>query len=713
MSQIIEAEGLKVGAVEMSLAWVITTYARLQGSSVDRLFLHDLISKIPSRISQLCEDNNQEIANEIIKNICADLGVDSIDVCSPDPARLPSIIWVSTDQGWGIVRAQAPDGGWLIETTHGVLKGPALDNFQVLRVNFKKSNKAIHEKPAYQLFLESFKLHKKNFVEAGSAGVLINLLALATSLYSMQVYDRVIPTQGYSTLFVLTLGVFIAILFEFLVKIARSYIIESISKNIDEKISRDVFSRLLNIRLDQLPSSVGSLSAQIRGYETIRGFLSGATFYFLVDAPFAVIFLVVIAMIATPWVAVVPLLFLMVAVALGISVSDKMELHAKSSNAAGNLKTGILVEAIEGSETIKAGAGSWSMLSKWLDVTDEAMKHDIALRNLSDKNLYFSAFIQQLGYVLLITVGAVFAASGSLTQGGLIACSILSGRVLAPIAQIPGLMLQKAHAKAALDGLEKIFALETDNHDVDHPLVPEKLNGAYFLERVRFSYPGTPKALSVQQLLIQPGEKIGVVGPIGAGKSTMLRLLSGMYQVQSGRILLDGLDIEHLSRHFIGENIGYLQQEHRLFSGTLRENLLVGIPDPGDEVIRDTAQKTGLLEIIAQHPKGLGMIIAEGGKGLSGGQRQLVALTRVLLGNPSVWLLDEPTASMDEQTEQRCIALLKATLRPEHTTIIVSHKASLLSLVDRILVVANHQIVLDGPKDDVLAKLSGNAATSN
>jgi ATP-binding cassette subfamily C protein LapB len=539
--------------------------------------------------------------------------------------------------------------------------------------------------------------------------VLINLLALATSLYSMQVYDRVIPAQGYATLFVLTLGVGLSIFFELVLKIIRSYLMEHAVVNIDSQLSRDIFSRLLNIRLDQLPGTVGSLSSQIRGYETIRAFLSSTTFYVLVDAPFGVLFVLLIALIGNPWVALVPLFFLALSIAMGIAMRKKIDFHAKQATAAANLKTGLLVEAIEGSETIKAGGGGWSTLSRWLDVVDEAVKHELVNRSISEKSGYFAAILQQASYIGLVATGAYFAAEGNLTMGSLIACSILSGRALGPIAQIPGLMVQRAHAKAALEGLEKVFALETDNHGVERPLIPENIHGNYELERVRFSYPGAPQALAIAKLQIRSGEKIGVIGPIGSGKSTLLRLLSGMYQANEGRILLDGLDIDQISRPLLANQIGYLQQEHRLFSGTLRQNLLIGTPDPGDEAIRNAAAKTGLLAAINHHPKGLDLLIAEGGKGLSGGQRQLVAMTRLLLSKPSIWLLDEPTASMDEQTERRCIHVLQEAMKSDNTMILVTHKPALLAMVNRLIVISGHQIILDGPRDSVIAKLQENA----
>ena len=699
------AVAAKINAPAMALASVINTASRLQGKVVDRLQLHHAIGKHQGLLGDT-EDGNWR---DHLKAIALYAGADAIDwQDQPDPARLPAITWLA-EQGWVLVRAQSPTGDWLIDCQGKVSQKSAAEPLPVGRLIMPEVDFEVQVNPVRALFKKAFLAHKKIFIEGAIAGALINLLALGTSLYSMQVYDRVIPTQGYATLGVLTLGVGIAVVFELIFKVIRSYLMEHAITDIDSRLSRDIFSRLLQVRLDQLPGTVGSLSSQLRGYETIRAFLSTTTFYVLIDAPFGLLFVLLIGMIGGPLVGLVPLVFLVFSIAIGITLRKKIDYHAKQATAATNLKTGLLVEAIEGAETIKAGGGGWGALSRWLDVVEESIRHELVNRSISEKTGYFAAVLQQLSYVGLVGVGAYFAAEGNLTMGSLIACSILSGRALGPIAQLPGLMTQRAHAKAALEGLEKVFALETDNHGVERPLLPEKIHGHFSLERVRFAYPGAPQALSIPKLNIKPGERIGVIGHIGSGKSTLLRLLTGMYQSNEGRILLDGLDIDQISRNLLADKIGYLQQEHRLFNGTLRQNLLVGIPDPGDEAIRNAAARTGLLAAITNHPKGLELMIAEGGKGLSGGQRQLVALTRLLLSNPSVWLLDEPTASMDEQTEQRCIQVLHQAIKPEHTLVLVTHKPALLALTSRLIVIGNHQIILDGPRDQVIAQINENA----
>lgn len=690
----------------MALSSVLHSCSRIQGNTVDRLQLHAAIGKHQSLLGSTDVDNWRDH----LSMVALDAGIKSIEWHEPpDLARLPAIAWFE-ELGWVVIRAQLPSGDWLIDSQGKAFQKSAGNLFSVGRLVLFDVDSSASKSSVKALFKNAFLVHKKIFVEGVVAGVVINLLALGTSIYSMQVYDRVIPTQGYATLGVLAIGVAIAVFFEFVFKIIRSYLMEHAVTDIDTRLSRDIFSRLLKVRLDQLPGTVGSLSSQIRGYETIRSFLSATTFYLLVDAPFGAVFVLLIAMIGGPIVAIVPLIFLVFSLAIGIALRKKIDHHAQLATNAANLKSGLLVECIEGAETIKAGGGGWSALSRWLDVVNESIKHELINRSIAEKSGYFAAVLQQMSYISMVSVGAYFAAEGSLTMGSLIACSILSGRAMAPIAQIPGLMTQRAHAKAALEGLEKLYKLEIDNHGVERPLSPEKIHGHYSLERVHFAYPGSPKALSVNQLTINPGERVGVVGHIGSGKSTLLRLLTGMYQVREGRILLDSLGIDQISRSLLADKIGYLQQEHRLFNGTLRQNLLIGIPDPGDELIHQAATQTGLIAAITNHPKGLDLLISEGGKGLSGGQRQLVALTRLLLSNPSVWLLDEPTASMDEQTESRCLRVLNQKIRPEHTLVIVTHKSSLLTLVNRLIVIANQQIILDGPRDQVIAQLNKRSA---
>ena len=559
---------------------------------------------------------------------------------------------------------------------------------------------------ALALFKRALFTRKSIFAQAAAASLLINLLALGASLYSMQVYDRVIPTQGVATLIVLTGGVLIATVLELIVKLARSGVLEVALNGMDLELSHAIFSRLLGIRMDQFPASVGTLSAQVRSFETIRNFASTATLFFAVDAPFALLFVAAIALLAGPALAAVPAVFFVLAIAIGMFYRSRIARHATSGNAASNQKLGLLVETVESAEHLKAAGAGQQQLQRWDAVNRQAIEDDVAIRRYSEQASYSAAFMQQASYIALVGAGAWIAAtSTNLSMGGLIACSILSGRVLGPVAALPGLIVQWAHAKAALDSLEKVFALQGDNHDVERPLRPEVIHGQLEVATLRFTYPSRPETLALERLHIRAGEKVAILGPIGAGKSTLLKLLAGLYRPQQGRVLLDGLDLQQIERSHLSRHLGYLPQDVKLLSGTLRDNLQLGLHNVSEQALLSACRSTGLMALVASHPQGLDLAISEGGNGVSGGQKQLIALTRLLLAQPAVWLLDEPTAAMDEQTEQRSLAALRAAIAPAHTLVLVTHKPALIAMTERLILLAPNGIVMDGPRDAVLNQL--------
>ena len=560
------------------------------------------------------------------------------------------------------------------------------------------------QSPVYELIRTEVFSHKKILTEIILAGFVVNTVALATSFYTMLVYDRVVPTGALSTLWVLTIGVAISVIYELITKVVRHRLYNRLINVVDQRLARSTFMQFLSVRLDQLPASVGSFASQLRGYETVRNFLSSATSHVFVDAPFALLYAAIIAAIAGP-LALIPLGVFLLCLVIGLSYKKQVEALTNNVDRAVNLKTGLLVEAVEGAETIKSGQGGWRLLSRWMQTTDEARVHEMRHRDISEQSKLLLGSLQQVSYVGIIFFGAQLASEGELTLGALIACSILSGRILAPVVMVPGLLIQWGQSKAALRGLDALWALQND-HDGQQPIAPDRIQGNFTFENVTASYKDN-LALQVPALNVRNGEKIAILGPVGAGKTTLLRLLSGMYKPQEGRVLLDGIDLGQVSKPALAENMGFVQQDGRLFSGTLRENLTLGLLDPGDSVLLDVAKKTGLLQmVVTPHPKGLMQEINEGGTGLSGGQRQLVNLTRAFLRDPKIWLLDEPTASMDRALEQMIIQALKDRMGPEQTLFLVTHKPDLLALVDRIIVIAGKKIVADGPKDVVLAQLS-------
>jgi len=351
--ELLKSDVGSLSEVAMSLVTALKLASRLQGKPLDRLQLHHASSKYKEQLSTTTALNWKDQLN----TIAVEAGAVEVRFHeNPDPARLPAIGW-SVERGWFVVRSQTPTGGWLLDASGKVSQSSSEESLPIGRLSLSEIPLDEQKHPVRQLFKNTFLKHKKIFIEGALAGVIINLLALATSLYSMQVYDRVIPAQGYATLFVLTLGVGLSIVFELILKVIRSYLMEHTVVEIDGQLSREIYGRLLNVRLDQLPASVGSLSSQLRGYETIRAFLSTSTFYMLVDVPFGIFFVILIALIGNPLVALVPLFFLVVSIAMGTVLRKKIDFHAKAATSATNLKTGILVETIEGAETIKAGGG--------------------------------------------------------------------------------------------------------------------------------------------------------------------------------------------------------------------------------------------------------------------------------------------------------------------------------------------------------------------
>lgn len=692
----------------MSLLICLARLAQLQHETIDRLALQEAVQAAQASLASEAQAQLNTVTEHLQVPAARWLN-------APDAAKMPALLHASsTNQGadsrepWGILRGRNAQGEWVSEWWDAKNQrwseraDHTLTDHHIAILKLRKPFVA-NKSALYQLIRDEIFSHKNLIREALLGGLMINIIALATSMYSMQVYDRVVPTGASQTLWVLTLGVLGAVLFELIAKGVRSSLYERLVDQVDQRLARTIYLRFLSIRLDQLPQSVGALAGQMRGYETVRGFFTSVTTNLMVDAPFALVFTLIIWLIAGA-LALIPLTFFILSIAIGLYYNRQVDAHALKAMNAGNLKTGLLVETIEGAETIKSGQGGWRMLSRWMKTTDEARDSELQMRNISEHSQHLTAAFQQVSYILLVASGALMVSKGELTMGALIACSILSGRILAPVSMIPGQLVQWAHTKAALQGLDKLWALQDDHHGQEQPLILEHLRGAYRFEGVSTNYGGN-KALVIPELVIHPGEKVGVLGAVGAGKTTLLRLMSGMYKPQEGRILLDDIDLAHLAKPTLADHIGYVQQDGRLFAGTLRDNLILGQIDPGDEAILQAARLTGLMQaVIMVHPKGLQQDIFEGGTGLSGGQRQLVNLTRTFLRRPRIWLLDEPTASMDRGLEVHITQALKSALKTEDTLILVTHKAEMLELVDRVIVIANHQIVMDGPKAQFLQK---------
>ncbi|HEY6642739.1 ATP-binding cassette domain-containing protein [Povalibacter sp.] len=565
---------------------------------------------------------------------------------------------------------------------------------------------------SFAIFLRALLSRRRMLVEAFVATAMISLVGLGVSLFSMQVYDRVIPQGGLATLWVLLFGVLFAIGIEFLLRWLRAVSLEREASAIDAEVSEYFFSRMQAMRLDARPASVGTLAAQMRGLEQVRSVMSAASIYFIADLPFALLMVWVVYLIGGN-LALVPLIGLPIVLLLAWLVARVVRAETKRAQVSNYRKNGLLVEAIAASEIVKATRGHWDLLARWNTLVDDVALNDERVRRWTALAQSGANFVQQVTYVGMIALGSLAAIDGEITMGALIACSIIAGRINGPLlSQLPGLIMQWSYARSALEGLDQLLALPVDREpDADY-LRPASLRGPLLLESVRFAYPGARGGLDVPKLQIRPGERVAIIGPVGSGKSTLLKLLAGLYRPQSGNILLAGLDMHQVAEDTLREHVAYLPQDYRLVQGTLRENLLLGRPDPGDDVLMDIATQTGLAQLIASHPQGMDMPIAEGGSGMSGGQRQLVGLTRMLLAKPGLWLLDEPTAALDQDSEKRVLTAIENSAGADGAVLLVTHKMSLLQLVHRVMVVAGGRIVLDGPTAQVLEQLRRAAVTA-
>jgi ATP-binding cassette subfamily C protein LapB len=363
-----------------------------------------------------------------------------------------------------------------------------------------------------------------------------------------------------------------------------------------------------------------------------------------------------------------------------------------------NRKNGLLIEAIDGIESVKAASGEWKLLDRWRQLTALLGQHELYTKSLSTLSANLTQTLQQLNYIGMVAVGAYVITQGELTMGGLMACTIISGRALSPLAQLPGLIVQWKHAEIALKGLDAIMMLPSEREVGARLVVPQSCRGQLRMDKIGFTYGDGRPALEVPALSVSPGERVAVLGAVGSGKSTLIKLMSGLLKPSAGTVYLDDIDVMHLAPEFVREHVGYLPQDVRLFQGTLRDNLTLGLPSPSDN------------QVIQKHPKGLELEISEGGRGLSGGQRQLVGLTRLLLMQPRLMLLDEPTASMDAQLESQVMKHLFEELPRDAALVVVTHKPGLLVHVNRIVVIDQGRVVIDGPRDQVLARLRGQAS---
>lgn len=536
------------------------------------------------------------------------------------------------------------------------------------------------------------------------AALLINVIALAVPLFSMNVYDRVIPNRAIETLWVLALGVILLFAVDLVLRLLRGYFIDLASARIDMQLSAKIMDRVLGVRMEARPAAVGAFSSNLRSFESVRDFITSASVTAFIDLPFALLFVFVIALIA--WQLVIPvLLAIMVVVVYAYVVQHKMHELAETTYRAGALRNATLIESLTALETIKTQGAEGVMQSRWEKSVAFVSRVNNQMRFLSAAATNGAMEVQQLVNVVTIIVGVYLIGDGQLTMGGLIACTMLASRAVAPLGQMVGLLMQYHNAKTSLTSLDEVM-----NKPVERPADASfvhrpELRGEIEFRNVQFSYPASSiAALRNFNCRIAAGEKVVIIGRIGSGKSTLQKLLLGLYQPTDGAVMIDGVDVRQLDPADLRRNIGYVSQDPTLFYGTLRDNISIGAPYADDAAIVAAAEMAGLTEFVNRHPEGFDMLIGERGESLSGGQRQSVAIARAFLMDPPILLLDEPTSAMDFSSEQQFKQRLKA-FASHKTVIIVTHRNSLLDLATHVVVVDDGLVVANGPRDQVIQAL--------
>lgn len=546
-----------------------------------------------------------------------------------------------------------------------------------------------------------------------AAALLINLFALVMPLFTMNVYDRVVPNRAMETLWVLALGVMMMIGLDMVLRSLRGYFIDLASARIDLQLSGRIMERVLGVRMEARPAAVGAFASNLRSFESVRDFITSASVTAFIDLPFSLLFVLVIALIAWPLIIPVILAWILVVVYAYI-LQHKMHALSETTYRASAQRNATLVESLAALETIKTQGAEGLMQSKWEKSVAFVARINSQMRFLSAAATNGAMEIQQLINVVIVIAGVYLIADGQLSQGGLIACTMLSSRAVAPLGQMVGLLMQYHNAKVALTSLEQIMSNPVERPDDANFIHRPELKGEIEFRDVQFSYPNTEvSALKGLTCRIHPGEKVVVIGRVGSGKSTLQKLLLGLYQPGGGSISIDGVDLRQLDPADLRRNIGYVPQDVTLFYGSLRDNIAIGAPFADDAAVVAAAEAGGLTEFVNRHPAGFDMMVGERGESMSGGQRQGVAIARAFLMDPPILLLDEPTSAMDFSSENQFKERLRQ-FAAHKTVVIVTHRNSLLDLATRVIVVDDGRIVADGPRDQVIQALqSGRVGRSS
>jgi len=553
-------------------------------------------------------------------------------------------------------------------------------------------------------FWSALKANKSIYAEVMLGAVMINLFALVSPLFVMNVYDRVVPNNAVDTLWVLAVGVTMAYMFDFLLKNLRSMFLDVAGRRADVRLSSDIFEQVLGMKLSQRPGSAGVLTSTMREFETVRDFFTSATMVTLIDLPFSLLFVFVMYLLGGP-IAFVPMVIMPLVVLIGLYYQNKLKSVIKQSMAENALKSALMFETVTGLETIKVQAAEGHTQRRWEELTDKASYTGVKIRSISSHASHWAMFLQQMASVAIIITGTYLITAGEVSMGALIACVILSGRALAPLGQVAGLLTRMNQSKESLNQLNDLMSKDVERPKGKHFISVPHAKGRVEFRDVTFHYPDQAvPALNKASFVVQPGEHIAIIGAVGSGKTTLQRLLMNLYDPDSGTIMLDETDVRQVDPGDLRRNIGVVQQNPMLFYGSVRENITMGHETAPEAAVLRAAELSGVMEFLRDTQHGLDTQVGERGEALSGGQQQAVAVARALLYDPPLIILDEPTASMDPASENRLMRRLH-NITKDRTVILITHKGSMLQLCNRLILMDRGHILADGPKDDVIKKL--------
>lgn len=550
---------------------------------------------------------------------------------------------------------------------------------------------------------------RREFWPVIMAALIVNLLALAVPLFTMNVYDRVIPNKAVASLWVLAIGVAIALAFDFSLRLARSQLVDEIGRRLDARYSQKIFEKVMNLPMAARQGSTGAFAKRVSEYEQVRDFFASTSVVLLVDIGFMAIFLAFIALLAGPLVFV-PIVAIAIMLTVGMSLQKAMGRTAQDAQADSSLQHSVLVESISGVETLKAARAEGQMLGRWRRFAAMSAATQEKMRRLTAIAVNLASITQQVMTVGLVVGGFYLFNNGDITMGAIIAIVMIGGRAMAPVGQFAFLMTRGKQAMTTLDSLQEMMEAPDERTTASRSVVPEIRAGHIELNEASFRYPQSSiDSLKELSLKIEPGERIGIIGRVASGKSTLGRLICGLYAPTGGSMIIDGLDSRQYHPHQLREGFRYVGQDADIFSGTVRDNLMLGAAQATDEQLIDAVKRSGADIFLSRDASGFDFPVGERGSRLSGGQRTLLVLARALVSDSKLLFLDEPTGAMDTQTERYFIDKLEKALGKDQTLLVSTHRHNMLKIVDRLLVIDGGRIVADGPRDEVLEKLNAAA----